>query len=407
MDMAAYRSNKIKHYLHTAFWGIALAFVSGTYLTTFLSELGFSVNQIGTYNTVLQVVQLTMMVFNIFFADTIRNVKKCCALLSLAPLLTCVTLFPLCFLETFSLQPILYLIITVCVFQNLFLGFYNIICYRIPYLIIDMKDYTEVSSKAGVVSGICGISFSSLITFLASVFPFRWIMACGLVISAIFSVASCWLYHSMVIVSKEIENAPAKKPNLADLISPVFLYFYAPNLLRGLGAAFTITAVTLVCIKDITSSPAVLSALGIVGAASSILGNFLCTVIRRKLNNMQLYFFGCIFMLFLTPPMMIGKNIIIFSVFYFLANIAFNVLSVGAAVYATEVVEYSRIGMYTSIRMICMTAGQAIGAALLAAFIDKIPSVLIFLVGGVCYLISGTMYYFWAKYHPSKLPSDQ
>ena len=95
------------------------------------------------------------------------------------------------------------------------------------------------------------------------------------------------------------------------------------------------------------------------------------------------------------PGMLIGKNVSIFCICYFIACIGYNIINVSGAVYATEIISYSDIGTYTSVRLIVMTLGQAISSYGVAVAMEYMPGVVILTICGMAQLISGIMYYLY------------
>ena len=83
----------------------------------------------------------------------------------------------------------------------------------------------------------------------------------------------------------------------------------------------------------------------------------------------------------------------------------YNVIAVIAAVHAAEVADYSNIGMYTSVRMICMYAGQAAAGALISLSIAHVSGMVLLFAGGICQALSALVYHFYEKKYLSCNPS--
>lgn len=75
----------------------------------------------------------------------------------------------------------------------------------------------------------------------------------------------------------------------------------------------------------------------------------------------------------------------------------YNVIAVIAAVHAAEVADYSNIGMYTSVRMICMYAGQATSNLLLSAVINSVSGFAVLVFAGSCQVLSALIYHLYGK----------
>lgn len=64
--VARRRSNNIKYYIWASINVIVLSFTSQGFIQTFFPEIGFSSRQIGTYASLISVVQIVVMIFSVF-----------------------------------------------------------------------------------------------------------------------------------------------------------------------------------------------------------------------------------------------------------------------------------------------------------------------------------------------------
>lgn len=387
-------SNSIKYYMRGAMTAVILLFTSGAIIQIFFTEIGFSGRQIGAYTSLISIAQIVAMVLSIFTADNIKNVKDTLAVLLLSPSLLCLALLPSCFSANENVTIIYYIALLFCVIQNLFLGFSNVLTYRLPYLIIPMSDYAKLENNNGIISGIFSIVISSIISFLATIFPFRRIMAFGFILSLVFCLFSFILIKSMKIKTPISQPTEKESFSFKKLLKREFKYFYMPNFLRGLAMGL-INIISVVCVKEITTNASVISGLAVLLSVASIVGCALYQLFRRKLKTSTLYMICSIQMFLFLPGMLIGKNVSIFCICYFIACIGYNIINVSGAVYATEIISYTDIGTYTSVRLIVMTLGQAISSYGVAVAMEYMPSVVILTICGMAQLISGIMYYLY------------
>lgn len=386
-------SNSIKYYIWGSINVIVLSFTSQGFIQTFFLDIGFSNRQIGTYASLISVVQIVVMILSIFLADNVSKVKEAISLLTLSRILICLAMLPACFSDTPNVKVIYYVALICCCIGNLFVGFSNVLTYRLPYLIIDIKDYATLENNSVIISGIFSILISGAISFLAAIFPFRIIMAVGFSCSIVFCLYSSWLVKSMKIKNKFSEST-TKKFLFHKLWEHKFRYFYVPNFFRGIALGL-MGVMTVVCMKEVTSNTSVVSGLTAISSVSSIIGCALYQVLRTKLKTATLYLTSSIQVFLFLPIMLSGRSASIFCICYFFIHIAINIINVSGAVYATEIIQYNEMGTYTSVRLITMTLGQAVANYAVVAAMDYLPTVLILTICGVAQLVSGFMYYYY------------
>jgi len=386
-------SNQVKYYIARAMMAVVLMFTAGGIVQSFFAERGMSVSQISTYTATVSAAQVVIMILNIFVADRVKDVKRTYAILVLCQAFFCVLMLPFSILTGFDVKMLFGAALVGCCIQNTFVGFSNVLSYRLPYLIVDMKEYASLENINGIVSGVVSIAAGALISTMTLMFDFGRIMAVGFFVSILFCVASFGLYNSMHIKNIPIEEK--KNPfTLAKLMRKDFVYFYLPNFLRGLCMGL-MNVIAVICMKNITTNESVLSFLVTILSVSSIVGCSVYQALRKKISTVQLYAACSVLMFILLPLMLLGRSSVVFCIIYFFVGMAYNIINIAGAVYITEFIGYEDIGMYTSVRLIVMTAAQAISGAFIGMLIDSVSSVLIVGICGACQLISGIFYYLW------------
>lgn len=389
----SYMSNNIKYYLWGSINVIVLSFTSQGFIQTFFLEIGFTSRQVGTYASLISVVQILVMIFSVFFADNVKKVKDAISLLTLSRILMCLAMLPACFSDAPNVNVIYYIALICCCIGNLFVGFSNVLSYRLPYIIIDMKDYAKLENNSAIISGIFSILISGGIAFLALIFSFRLIMAVGFSFSIVFCLYSSWLVKSMKI-KDECPGDTTKKFQFHKLWEHKFRYFYVPNFLRGITLGL-MGVMTVICMKEITSNTSVISGLTAISSLSSIIGCALYQILGNKLKTATLYLLFSIQAFLFLPIMLSGRSVSVFCICYFFIHIATNIINVSGAVYATEIVGYNEMGTYTSVRLITMTLGQAVANYAVVAAMDYLPTALILIICGLAQIASGVMYYYY------------
>lgn len=385
--------NETKYYIDHSLYTILLLFITGGVSQTFFAHMGLSPSQISLISSFLNIAQIAIMIFNIFVSDMIKNLKKTISILRLTPILYFGPFLYFCFREAPSTNVFFYCAVIVSCAFNLFLGFYNVLSYRFIYHIIDIKDYAKLSNIGLIISSILTLLASAAISYCSSVFDFKYVIITGFSISIVFSVIASLINNSMVIKNHN-DTTQTNKFEFSRLLKREFTYFYFPNLMRGCANGI-MSVISVICIKNITDSPAVLSTLVAVYYVASIIGSLIYEAIRKKIKTGTIYALSSILMLLFLPFSLIGNNTTVFFIFYTLAAIFYLIIANSCSIYFSEIIHYNDIGSYTAIRLITMTLGQAISSFLVALLIDRIPSVYILILCGVCQLISGLMFYFY------------
>ena len=396
------KSNEIKYYLRGVAGIFAGLGICGGALTAFYGQLGFSNAQIASFSSIGSIMQILVYIASIFLADRFRKVKEWIAWLSLSSVFPCLALLPFCFTDTPDTASAYYLYLGATCLNNLLAGLSGLLMYRLPYLIIDMKDFARLENINCIISNIFSIGSKLLLTVLTAVFVLNQIMIGSMLLGMVFSVIYTVLVLSMKIdPSLENSNAPAgetvSKParqpfSLEKLKMKEISYFHIPNFLRGVSSA-AISMSTVVCMNEISSDATVLSALSAFIAVASIIASALYQAMRKKITTVKLYVTSSVVMAVFLPLMLVGKNLTVFFVCFCLAYLGYIIISTAGAVYATEIVGYHDIGTYSAIRLIAIMAGTALASQLIGTGMDYIPAIVIMGVCGLCQLVSGLMYH--------------
>lgn len=401
-------SNEMKYYIRGAVGVFAGIGACGGVLTAFYAELGFSNGQIASFGTMGSIVQIAVYVASIFLADKFKNIKQIIAWLSLSSILPCLALLPFSMGVSEDTNAAYYLYMAASCVYSVLTGLCGLLMYRLPYLIIDMKEFAKLENVNNIVSNSFSIAGRVLLTVLTAVIAVRSIMTVGMLIGIVFSVIYTVLVLSMKTEgnrllngqgnSLENESGESKESGKKQAFSfkkfnkIQIRYFHIPNFLRGITSG-AIAVIAIVCMQDITNNATVLSGLATISAVSMIGGSVLYQALRKKVSTVNLFFAASIGMFLFLPLMLVGKNVIVFCVFFCLVYIGYSIISSTAAVYATEIVDYQDIGTYSAVRLIAIMAGQAVGCQGIAWAMDYVPSIVIMAVCGVSQLISGIMYY--------------
>ena len=389
-------NNEVKYYTKITLRTVILLFITSGITQTFFSQMGLSPSQISLISSLVNISQIIIMIANIFISDMIKNLKRIISVLMLSPILYFTVFLPFCFQEAPNTNIFFWCAVLISFIFNLFLGFYNVLSYRFIYQITDIKNYAKLTNVAVIISSILTIVISAAISYFSSVFNFRHVIISVFLLGIVFSVLTSITVKSMVIINPDTEQK--KKFEFSKLFNREFTYFYFPNFMRGCANGI-MTIISVICIKNITDNPTELSALVTVYYIASIIGSIVYESVRKKIKTGTIYALSSILMLATLPFSLLGNNMPIFFIFYTVATIFYIIIASSCAVYFSEIIHYDDIGTYTAVRLIIMTIGQAVSSFFVSFLIDRIPSVYLLILCGICQLISGIMFYCYKPKH--------
>ena len=137
-------SNIKKYCIYTTIYNVGFTFCTGAIMQTFLMQVGFSEQQVYILNSLMQIMQVAMMLVLTFLSGKIKRVKAVTSIsyLSLS-LLTAVLLMGAINPELIKRGYVIAVFIASGI-SYVGVGLYNILSYCLPYYTIDMKDYGKM-----------------------------------------------------------------------------------------------------------------------------------------------------------------------------------------------------------------------------------------------------------------------
>ncbi len=310
-------NNKTKNYICTSIWNILFMMLSGSVLQTFLLEKRLSEQKTNIYFSFIQIIQIVTIIIFSAFTDKIKNPIKAMSRIHLIELPFIVLLLFISLGDNqIKSSAILPLILTTLLF-NIAYGIYNVISYKLPYLIFDMKEYGKILSFSGVLVGVFCFSSSVLLSFSQQKFGYLKVMRIVFVAAILLFVCFITVFCSYKQINTEaIKKAQKSKFNF--LTDKSFSTLIIPNILRGFCAGIIGMAVTMgYYLKCIDSSSA--SVIVILTNASTILGCAIYSVISNRINDKKLILISSIAVFIFMPLMLISKNTLCFLIFYAIA----------------------------------------------------------------------------------------
>ena len=240
--------NKALHLTCTLLRTVALLCASGTLMQTFLSSLGFSAAQVYLHTSVLQAVNILVMLLGSRWVE-VNNAIRRYALICIPCGLLFLAYLPLCFRE--GTTETFILLVGISVVQGVTVGLRTIGEYTIPYLLFPAEDYGPFIALTGVVSSIFTILLGIAVSALVEHVPFVTLMVVAFTVSALLILLEallCILQRSILTPEEMLGSRKSERDHLplsATLCHPAFYTLLLPSYLRGISSGATMTLAAL------------------------------------------------------------------------------------------------------------------------------------------------------------------
>lgn len=389
------KSNYIKYYIQQVLYNCSVILINGSVIQTFLMEYGVSGKSVSLYVSLMQIIQVLMMIAVSGIIEKIRNVIKSYSWIAFAKVILLITLMFFSLMNFIKVYVAFISIFAVSIITHVFFGITNVLCYKLPYHIMDINDYGKVTNITGIMIGIGGSLFSAFIMWLTKRFEYFSVMAVLYAFGAVMMFISLILGLNFKACHIHYENKECEK-NVNIFRYKPFIVLFIPNLLRGFCAGiFGVAAVIGYHYKILDSSNA--NALALLLQVSMIVGCLIYSLISKMKKEGIVILIASLGIAISLPTMLIGKSPTIFMLMYFVGNFALNFINYGVPIAVTRIVEYDYIGRYSAWRMMLHTLGAAIGGSSITFMLNTLGGVPTLLIGGVCQVISGLSYYIYMK----------
>lgn len=279
-------------------------------------------------------------------------------------------------------------------FAAVFYGIHGVLSYKLPYKIMDIKEYGRILGISGIFLGLFSTVFSFIISYFTNPEHFDYFRS-----MRVFFLVGILLFVLNFFVAasfKEIPNVTesSKKDKKINIFKyKPFYVLLVPNLLRGFHTG--IWGVILV----IGNNSGIVD--GKKGALLTVLlqlalmiGCFVYSKISNKIADGKLIFISSIAVAVITPFMVVGKNSAVFLTIYLVVSIIKNFIDYGVPTAVTKIADYRCIGQYSAWRMVLHTLGTALGGIAVTGMISLMGTVMTLVAAGLCQALSGAVY--WA-----------
>lgn len=386
--------NHILFYTYSALYHCAFLIISGSVMQTFMLECGINEAKVSFYTSLTQILQMGIMFLTSKWVENVKNIFLTIAVCILAQTPLFAAMFYISLTHNHNANSNYLLILLPSIILSIAQGLKNVLVYKLPHHIIDMKDYGKITGQSGVIIGILGVAFTGVLTFATKKYEYFSVMAIFTALGIIFYLIST------IITIRYDKREPEVLINSKQKIN-IFKYrpFYVlllPNLLRGFSAGIYGLAAVVGFSENVLDS--VGSALIVtLSQIAAIAGCEVYTICFSRNKNGIITLLSSIIFAILLPLSFLGGSKTVFVIIYMLSYIFLNFVNYAVPVIVARNVDYRCLGQYTAWRMGLHTLGSALGSAAVPLLLKYTGGIGTFIIAGITLLPCGICYYLFEK----------
>lgn len=389
-------SNIKKYCIYTTLYNVGFTFCTGAIMQTFLLQVGFSADRVYVLNSLMQIMQVAMMLVLTFLSGKIKRVKLVTSISCLSlSLLTAVFLIGAINPELIK-QSYVIAVFIVSGVSYVGVGLYTILSYCLPYYTIDMEDYGKMTGISVAIAG--GVSFlvSLIYSILLSKFSYMKTTATFFVIAIACFILTGIVCASMRVRAVEINREDHEANDVMAVFKNKNTYvLLIPNFARGLSIGI-FNVIATIAISTSILNETTSSYVNLILQIATFMGNVFFAFAYKKRSTKNLLLLAtlgaCI-----SFPFSLELGVIGFFCFFAMASFFRFVMDTAIPVIITEIIPKEQIGPYTSIRMLIFTGAQAVATLLITPLKNAIGYTGVLIFAAIMLFICGVTYYAVAK----------
>lgn len=389
-------SNIKKYCIHTIIYNVGFTFCTGAIMQTFLIQAGFLAEQVYILNSLMQIMQVAMMLVLTFLSGKINRVKAVTSISSLSlSLLAGVFLMGAINPELIKHGYVIAVFIVAGI-SYVGVGLYTILSYCLPYYTIDMNDYGRMTGISVAIAG--GVSFfaSLIYSLLLSKFSYMKTTSAFFVIAIVCLILSSIVCASMRVKNAEMYKEEQKKNDFISVFKNKNTYILLiPNFVRGLSIGI-FNVIATIAISTSILNETTSSYLNVIIQVATFAGNIFFAFAYKKLSTDNVLLFATLGVC-VSLPFSLELGTIGFFCCFTIASFFRFVTDTSIPVIITEIIPNEQIGPYTSIRMLIFTGAQAVASLLITPLKNAISYTGVLIFATVMLFICGVTYYAVAK----------
>ena len=287
-------SNIKRYCIHTTVYNVGFTFCTGVVMQTFLYEAGFTSQQVYVLNSLMQVMQVAMMLVLTFLSGKIKRVKTVTSISCLSlSVLTAVFLMGAINPELIKHGYVIAVFVVAGV-SYVGVGLYTILSYCLPYYIIDMKDYGKMTGISTAIAG--GVSFlmSLIYSILLPKFPYMKVTSAFFIVAIVCFILSGIVCASMQVKSAEMNREDQEKSDVMAVFKNKNTYILLiPNFTRGLAVGiFNVIATIAISMNILNETTS--SYVNVILQIATFAGNLFFAFAYKKLSTKTVLLFATI-----------------------------------------------------------------------------------------------------------------
>jgi hypothetical protein len=357
---------------------------------TFLLEYGLSEEKVTSLFSIMQMAQVMTIFFFSKFSDNLDSIVKTLVKTHLLDIPLCLVFMMLCMGYLHS-QNVIYLILLITggIF-SISAGINNVLAYKLPYKVMDIKYYGTFVAISGTLVGIFNVAFGMLSQKLQSIMGYipsmKYIVFCTLLFIPVYLLATGTMKESAVV---ESSNAIKEKINI--LKYKMFTALIIPNVFRGFCSGMVGMTVTIGYFTGLIDGSTANYVI-IITNVMHIVSSFAFSKISQTIPD-KYVLLGTSVVIAILLPLMTISNTTMFLVLYTVLYFFYNVLNNAVPVTVTKIVDYKIAGQYSSGRMLLNTLGVSLAGFVSIPMFRAIGVVPTLVIAGTMQVISGAGYF--------------
>lgn len=389
------KKNIKRYYIRYILYYFANAFLTGGIIQSFMLESGISSGQVSVYTAVVQIVQATAMLLLGPVLEKGKDIVRINAEANYLLMPLCICMLIVCFFPGMPAGLKYVILLSASVLAYISYAVIGIIEYKLPYLIINMDNYGVVVLTAGVFIGVSSMLATSLFSFFIGRYDYFKTAAVFLLISIILFETSTIVGRKYTVINPydDIETGKESSRRGESIFSyGPFKRLFIPNLLRGFASGTFALCTTIGYYYGIIELKTA-SLMAVITNIVIMVGCIIYSRISKKKIDGPLTLISAVVLCILMPVMLIGKNTVVFILFYAAAVFFKNIIDYSCPVICASIVDYEHAGEFSSWRIALYMLGAALAGFAVIPMLELFGGILTMLINGVTFVIMGINYY--------------
>ena len=389
-------SNIKKYCIYTTIYNVGFTFCTGAIMQTFVLQAGFTDEQVYVLNSLMQIMQVAMMLVLTFLSGKIKRVKLVTSISHLSlSILTVVFLIGAINPELIKHGYVIAVFVTAGI-SYVGVGLYTILSYCLPYYTIDMKDYGRMVGVSTAIAGGASFLMSLVYSLLLSKFSYMKTTAAFFVIAIVCFVLTSIVCGSMREKTEERNRGDSERNDFIGVFKNKYTYvLLIPNFTRGLSVGiFNVIATIAISASILNETTS--SYLNVILQIATFAGNVFFAFAYKKLSAKNLLLLATLGVC-VSFPFSLELGVVGFFCCFTVASFFRFVTDTAIPVIITEIIPEEQIGSYTSIRMLIFTGAQAVATLLVTPLKNAIGYGGVLIFATAMLFICGVTYFAVAK----------